>query len=64
MLSIDAACVYLFSVKQNTAAREREKERERIKEEVLVDVLILYTHKEYVLHMCMYIHTRIETRES
>jgi hypothetical protein len=41
---------------------EREGGRERIKEEVLDDVLILYTHREYILQMCMYIHTHIENQ--
>ena len=59
MLSINATCVYLFSVKQNTAERERES----IKEEVLDDVLILYTRREYILHMCIYAHT-LRTRDS
>ena len=60
--SLSMLSIYLISVKQNNAARERE--RERIKEEVLDDVLILYTHKEYTLHMCMCTHKHIESRES
>jgi hypothetical protein len=31
--------------------RERERDRKRIKEEVLDEVLILYTHREYILHV-------------
>ena len=42
--------------------RERERDRNRIKEEVLDDVLILYTHREYILQMCMYVHTHIENQ--
>ena len=58
--SLSMLSIYLISVKQNNA--ERERERERIKEEVLDDVLILYTHREYILQMCMYIHTHIENQ--
>ena len=43
--------------------KTRERERESIKEEVLDDVLILYTRREYILHMCIYAHT-LRTRDS
>ena len=45
---------------ENTSERERQigRERESIKEEVLVvDVLILYMYREYILHTYMYIYT-------
>jgi hypothetical protein len=42
--------------------RERERDRKRIKEEVFDDVLILYTHRECILHMCMYTQIHIENQ--
>ena len=49
--------------KPTKTKNERERERESIKEEVLDDVLILYTRREYILHMCIYAHT-LRTRDS
>jgi len=49
-------CISVFCQAKHRCEREREKERERIKEEVLDDVLILYMHRDYISHMCIYTH--------